>query len=76
MKFIRLLVGLIALFAGASAVAQDAVSLRLNWYLGGLHVPLSTLRPHPYECARMTRGRRSWLSLQRMKLSFTTPCRF
>jgi NitT/TauT family transport system substrate-binding protein len=23
----------------ASALAQDAVSLRLNWYLGGLHVP-------------------------------------
>jgi hypothetical protein len=41
----------------------------------GLHVPLSTLRPHPHGCTRMTRGRRSWLSLQRMKLSFTTPCR-
>ena len=26
------------------------------------HLPLSTLRPHPYECVRMTRGRRSWLS--------------
>jgi NitT/TauT family transport system substrate-binding protein len=24
---------------GISAQAQDAVSLRLNWYLGGLHVP-------------------------------------
>ena len=24
---------------GLSAAAQDAVSLRLNWYLGGLHVP-------------------------------------
>ena len=22
-----------------AAVAQDKVSLRLNWYLGGLHVP-------------------------------------
>ncbi|MBI1773879.1 MAG: ABC transporter substrate-binding protein [Proteobacteria bacterium] len=32
------LVGLLALAAGA-ATAQDAVSLRLNWYLGGLHVP-------------------------------------
>ena len=42
----------------------------------GPHVPLSTLRPHPYECARMTQGRRSWLSFQRMKLSFTTLCRF
>ena len=40
------------------------------------HLPLSTLRPHPYECVRMTRGRRSWLSFQRMKLSFTTLCRF
>ena len=30
-----------ALIAGVgfSAAAQDAVSLRLNWYLGGLHVP-------------------------------------
>ena len=25
--------------------------------------------------ARMTRGRRNWLSLQRMKRAFTTPCR-
>ena len=24
---------------GAQAQAQDNVSLRLNWYLGGLHVP-------------------------------------
>jgi NitT/TauT family transport system substrate-binding protein len=39
MKFVRLLISVIALFAGASALAQDAVSLRLNWYLGGLHVP-------------------------------------
>ena len=39
MKFVRLLIGAIALAAGASALAQDAVSLRLNWYLGGLHVP-------------------------------------
>jgi NitT/TauT family transport system substrate-binding protein len=27
------------LFAAGAARAQDAVSLRLNWYLGGLHVP-------------------------------------
>ncbi len=27
------------LLAGGPALAQDAVSLRLNWYLGGLHVP-------------------------------------
>jgi len=39
MKFVRLLIGVIALVTGASALAQDAVSLRLNWYLGGLHVP-------------------------------------
>jgi NitT/TauT family transport system substrate-binding protein len=39
MKFVRFFVSVIALFAGASALAQDAVSLRLNWYLGGLHVP-------------------------------------
>ena len=48
----------------------------LRGSIPGLHVPLSTLRPHPLECVRMTRGRRSWLSLQRMKLPFTTPCRF
>lgn len=42
----------------------------------GPHDPLSTLRPPPYESARMTRSRRSWLSFQRMKLSFTTLCRF
>ena len=42
----------------------------------GPHVPLSTLRPHPHECARMTRGRRGWLNLQRMTLSFTTSRRF
>jgi NitT/TauT family transport system substrate-binding protein len=39
MKFIRILLALIVLFAGGPALAQDAVSLRLNWYLGGLHVP-------------------------------------
>jgi NitT/TauT family transport system substrate-binding protein len=39
MKFIRLFLALIVLFAGGPALAQDAVSLRLNWYLGGLHVP-------------------------------------
>jgi NitT/TauT family transport system substrate-binding protein len=39
MMFVRFFVSVIALFAGASALAQDAVSLRLNWYLGGLHVP-------------------------------------
>ena len=44
----------------------------LRGSIPGPRVPLSTLRPHPHECARMTRGRRSWLSLQRMTLSFTT----
>ena len=29
----------LALGVAASAVAQDKVSLRLIWYLGGLHVP-------------------------------------
>ena len=29
----------LALCTSAVAVAQDKVSLRLNWYLGGLHVP-------------------------------------
>jgi NitT/TauT family transport system substrate-binding protein len=36
-----LLLGLAAVLplVAAPALAQDAVSLRLNWYLGGLHVP-------------------------------------
>jgi len=40
MKFKMIAVALAILAASsASALAQDAVSLRLNWYLGGLHVP-------------------------------------
>jgi NitT/TauT family transport system substrate-binding protein len=35
----RLAAALLACAAVASVHAQDAVSLRLNWYLGGLHVP-------------------------------------
>jgi NitT/TauT family transport system substrate-binding protein len=40
MKF-RTMMGALAVLVAAStsALAQDAVSLRLNWYLGGLHVP-------------------------------------
>jgi NitT/TauT family transport system substrate-binding protein len=36
---VRLLTGLLVCVAAVSAAAQEAVSLRLNWYLGGLHVP-------------------------------------
>lgn len=42
MKTRRLIVGLLAgltSLAALPALAQDKVSLRLNWYLGGLHVP-------------------------------------
>ena len=39
MKITRLFAGLLLAAAAISAQAQDAVSLRLNWYLGGLHVP-------------------------------------
>src|SRR2546423_8691834 len=40
MKFKTVIAALGALAASATmASAQDAVSLRLNWYLGGLHVP-------------------------------------
>jgi NitT/TauT family transport system substrate-binding protein len=35
----RLAAALLACAAAASVHAQEAVSLRLNWYLGGLHVP-------------------------------------
>ena len=51
------------------------------WTLGfhgsipGPHVPLSTLRYHPCERSRMTRGRCGSLRLHRVTLSFTTPCR-
>jgi len=40
MKFKMILGALAVLAASATAApAQDAVSLRLNWYMGGLHVP-------------------------------------
>jgi NitT/TauT family transport system substrate-binding protein len=40
MKFKMMLGALAILAASATAApAQDAVSLRLNWYMGGLHVP-------------------------------------
>ena len=39
MQFVRLLVAIVALAAANAALAQDKVSFRLNWYLGGLHVP-------------------------------------
>src|SRR6266513_3896550 len=42
MKFSRLaaiLAAAVAVIAASIAVAEDKVSLRLNWYLGGLHVP-------------------------------------
>src|SRR3954464_2477393 len=40
MKFRSMIAVLAALAASTTlAIAQDAVSLRLNWYFGGLHVP-------------------------------------
>lgn len=39
MSMVRWLAALLVCAAATSASAQDAVSLRLNWYLGGLHVP-------------------------------------
>jgi NitT/TauT family transport system substrate-binding protein len=38
-RFARTLVAVAALVAATGAFAQDKVSFRLNWYLGGLHVP-------------------------------------
>lgn len=35
----KLIAGALLSLAAVAAVAQDAVSFRLNWYLGGLHVP-------------------------------------
>ena len=39
MNMLRWFAALLVCAAAASASAQEAVSLRLNWYLGGLHVP-------------------------------------
>ena len=39
MKCMTRIAAVLLLLAAACAQAQDAVSLRLNWYLGGLHVP-------------------------------------
>jgi NitT/TauT family transport system substrate-binding protein len=39
MKLMRMLALAALSLAAASAYAADPVSLRLNWYLGGLHVP-------------------------------------
>src|SRR4030095_5002441 len=53
---------------------RDGVSIsRLNTCL---HAPLSTLHLRPYGRQCMTRSRCGSLALHRMKLSFTTPCRF
>jgi len=38
-RFARSLLVLAALVAATPAFAEDKVSFRLNWYLGGLHVP-------------------------------------
>ena len=38
-RLITLCAAVIALSASSLSLAQDKVSLRLNWYLGGLHVP-------------------------------------
>src|SRR5438093_11011492 len=38
-RLITLCAAVMALCASSLSVAQDKVSLRLNWYLGGLHVP-------------------------------------
>jgi NitT/TauT family transport system substrate-binding protein len=38
-RLIRSLIAAVALVAATGAYAQDKVSFRLNWYLGGLHVP-------------------------------------
>ncbi|MEO8753037.1 MAG: nitrate ABC transporter substrate-binding protein, partial [Casimicrobiaceae bacterium] len=38
-RFAALCAAAIAFAASSLAVAQDKASLRLNWYLGGLHVP-------------------------------------
>ena len=39
MRILKLLFAAVVALSATLAAAQDAVSLRLNWYLGGLHVP-------------------------------------
>src|SRR5919205_226031 len=38
-RLVALVLAAVAWIASPSSFADDAVSLRLNWYLGGLHVP-------------------------------------
>ena len=38
-RILALCAAAVALSASPLSIAQDKVSLRLNWYLGGLHVP-------------------------------------
>jgi hypothetical protein len=54
-----------ATMLGTAAHAQDKVSLRLNWYLGGLHVPFYYGKERGLYASRSTKaaGRR-------------TPCRW
>jgi NitT/TauT family transport system substrate-binding protein len=39
MRTLKLLILSLSLAASGAALAADAVTFRLNWYLGGLHVP-------------------------------------
>jgi hypothetical protein len=62
----------VALPRHRDASAALAAGRVLRGSMAGTRVPLSTLRPRPHKRARLTRGRRSWRSPQRMTLSFTT----
>src|SRR5262249_52212388 len=54
----------------------STVGFQFRGSIPGLYVPLSTLHLRPWGRQCMTRSRCGPLILHRMKLSFTTPCRF
>src|SRR6266542_4192590 len=54
----------------------STVGFQFRGSIPGLYVPLSTLHLRPCGRRCMTRSRCGSLILHRMKLSFTTPCRF
>jgi hypothetical protein len=64
---------------GLPPTEKTSAPWRINKFRGsipGLHVPLSTLHPHPHGCWRMTRGQGGSLVLPCEALSSSTPSRF
>lgn len=60
---------------GRLRIASASRTWTFRGSMASPHVPLSTLRRHPHECHRMTRGRCDLPSLHRKELSSSTPHR-